>query len=293
MVLPLRLVPKTSMFWWCSRSRATTRWACCPGRSARPSTTDSSSSSGTRAASSARVRTPGIAGSHGTWGTAQRPSRMTCWLAATTPSSTVAPVTGTGLRGPGTSEWSRTSIAASEPVRAGPPTYALWNSTSSRCSWRIARPGRSRGMWAASRRPMTSWLSASSFTRRATRTPTLARIRSLMTPAGRCVASTSRRPSDRPRAAMSTIPSTNAGISLASVANSSTTMSRSPGAASGERWRSSVRSRASPAARSSSRRRISASRACMTRRVRCWSRSVTTPTQCGRCIASLKAAPPL
>ena len=86
-------------------------------------------------------------------------------------------------------------------------------------------------MWAASGWPITSWLSASSLSRSATRTPTLARMRSLITPAGRWVASTRRSPSERPRAAMSTMPSTNSGISLARVANSSTTISRSSGAA--------------------------------------------------------------
>ena len=98
-----------------------------------------------------------------------------------------------------------------------------------------------RGVRARRSRPR---LSASSLTRSAMRTPTLARMRSLITPAGRWVARTRRSPSDRPRAAMSTTPSTNSGISLASVANSSTTMTRSAGASVARARRSSVRSRA-------------------------------------------------
>ncbi len=57
-----------------------------------------------------------------------------------------------------------------------------------------------------------------------------ARKLSLMTPAGRWVASTRCKPDERPRWATLTTPSTNSGTSWTNAANSSTTMTRLGGA---------------------------------------------------------------
>ena len=116
-----------------------------------------------------------------------------------------------------------------------------------------ARPGRRRSIAAATGEPTTSADSSSAAIRRATRRFVLARIWPVITPAGRCVASTRCRPRLRPRRATSTTPSTNSGISLASAANSSTTISRL-GGVSGWPLRSiSRRSLASAFCSSSSR----------------------------------------
>ncbi len=87
----------------------------------------------------------------------------------------------------------------------------------------IARPGAERGRCAAAGESTTSRLSSSSATRSARRIVMFARIESVTTPAGRCVASTRWMPRLRPRCARSTSPSTKSGSSAASVANSSTT----------------------------------------------------------------------
>ena len=75
----------------------------------------------------------------------------------------------------------------------------------------------------------TSFESDSSAMRSATRRFVLARRLSLMTPAGRCVAMIRWMPSERPRWAMSTTPSTNSGTSPASAANSSITSTSAGG----------------------------------------------------------------
>ena len=81
-------------------------------------------------------------------------------------------------------------------------------------------------MWAASGEPSTSALSASSAIRSASRRLVLARRLSLITPVGRWVASTRCRPSERPRWATLTTPSTKSGTSWTRAANSSTTITR-------------------------------------------------------------------
>ena len=68
---------------------------------------------------------------------------------------------------------------------------------------------------------MTSWESASSVTRRAIRRLVFERISAVITPAGRCVASTRCTPRDLPRRAMSTSPVTKSGSSETRAANSS------------------------------------------------------------------------
>ena len=76
------------------------------------------------------------------------------------------------------------------------------------------------------RRP---WLSDSSAIRSAMRRLVLARRLSLITPAGRCVARIRWMPSERPRWAMSTTPSTNSGTSPTRAANSSMTITSAGG----------------------------------------------------------------
>ena len=116
--------------------------------------------------------------------------------------------------------------------------------------------------------------------RSATRRLVLARRLSLITPAGRCVARIRCSPSDRPRWATSTTPSTNSGTSSTSAANSSTTMTRLGG-----RLRVPGRLQleqvlgllavAAGARGSAARRRSEVS----ARRTRCGLRSVTRPTR--------------
>ncbi len=113
-----------------------------------------------------------------------------------------------------------------------PPAYPVWNGVSRPGpDFDTARPGRAGSKYAAAVVPRTSSLSASSAIRRASRRLVLARRLSLMTPAGRCVARMRCRPSDRPRWATLTTPSTNSGTSCTRAANSSTTMTRLGGAA--------------------------------------------------------------
>ena len=90
--------------------------------------------------------------------------------------------------------------------------------------------------------PRMSIESSSSAIRSATRRLVLARRLSLITPAGRWVARIRCRPSERPRWATSTTPSTNSGTSFARAANSSTTMTRLGGASGSPARSSSSRS---------------------------------------------------
>ena len=153
-------------------------------------------------------------------------------------SSSCASDSSLASRSQTTGEPNRSSaIADLRPSRRSsvvqPPAYAgLERRRAARGrSWRC----RDRG-WTGRRcrdgSPTTSCESASSAIRRATRRLVLARRLSLMTPAGRCVARIRWMPSDRPRWAMSTTPSTNSGTSPASAANSSITITR-PGGVSG------------------------------------------------------------
>ncbi|GAA4322757.1 hypothetical protein GCM10023162_29660 [Klenkia terrae] len=138
--------------------------------------------------------------------------------------------------------------------------------------------------------PSTSRDPASSVVRRHRRTEQLARISGPTLPAGRWVASTRCTPSERPRCAMATNPGTKPGSSSPRVANSSTTITSRGASTCGP---SSARSRASSAASSRSRRVSSAPRERSARAVDAPSRSVSTPTVCGRSVASANAAPPL
>ena len=88
-------------------------------------------------------------------------------------------------------------------------------------SWRSRARGCDGSKRAASFSPTTSSESDSSAMRSAMRRLVLARRLSRMTPAGRCVAMIRWMPSERPRWAMSTTPSTNSGTSPTSAANSS------------------------------------------------------------------------
>ena len=95
-----------------------------------------------------------------------------------------------------------------------PPAYPVWKGTSRPGPvLDTARPGRAGSKNAASWTPSTSSESSSSAIRSAMRRLVLARRLSLMTPAGRCVARMRCRPSERPRWATSTTPSTNSGTS--------------------------------------------------------------------------------
>ena len=96
-----------------------------------------------------------------------------------------------------------------------------------------ARPGVRRGICAASGLSITSLESSGDAMRRAMRRSVFARILGVTTPCGRCVASNRCMPSERPRWAILTMPSTNSGTSAVSAANSSTQMSRLGGADSG------------------------------------------------------------
>ena len=120
---------------------------------------------------------------------------------------------------------------SSSTGRCSPELCAVWNTTVSPAPSRsIARPGTPRGNDAGSATPTMSTASARSCRRKAMRRLVLARISSLTTPAGRCVASTRWIPRLRPRWATPTSDGRNPGRSAASVANSSiTTTSRGSG----------------------------------------------------------------
>ena len=145
-------------------------------------------------------------------------------------------------------------------------------------------------MCAASRAPMTSWLSASSLTRSATRTPTLARMRSLITP-GRALRGEHESQAERPAARRDVDHALHELGDLlgqrGELVDHDEQVGR--GGCRAMRSRSSVRSRAPPAAQELlAAPDLGVQRDCMTRRVRCSSRSVTTPTQCGRCMRVLE-----
>ena len=114
---------------------------------------------------------------------------------------------------------------------AGPPTWAAWKGTGAAPPAETsARPGQVGGIRAASVVPTTSWDSVSSRILSAMRRLTLALMSAVTTPAGRWVARTTCTPSDLPRAAKRTMPSTNPGSSSARARNSSiTTTSRASG----------------------------------------------------------------
>ncbi len=131
----------------------------------------------------------------------------------------------------------RTRRLPSPTGRNGPELCAAWNTTVSPAPRRsIARPGLPREKPAASAAPTMSTASARSCSRKAMRRLVFARISSLTTPAGRCVASTRWMPRLRPRWATPTSDVRNPGSSVASAANSSiTTTSLGNGAVSRRR----------------------------------------------------------
>ena len=116
------------------------------------------------------------------------------------------------------------------PGRA-PVQRAAWNTIgSSEARRSIARPGSDFENMAGRASPTTSRASLTSLTRNARRRSVLARMSSVTTPAGRCVASTMCTPRLRPRCAIATSARRKSGRSWASVANSSmTTTSRGIG----------------------------------------------------------------
>ena len=144
---------------------------------------------------------------------------------------------------------------------------------SSRCRGR-GSPGRSAPRSGRRRRPCES---DSSAIRSATRRLVLARRLSLMTPAGRWVAMIRWMPSERPRWAMSTTPSTNSGTSPTRAANSSITSTSAGGQSGSPRFSSSSRSLAFLRLSRCSRWCSSARRLVSARRTRCGLRSVTRP----------------
>ena len=154
-----------------------------------------------------------------------------------------------------------------------------------------ARPGRSGPIAAASGASTTSEESAGSATRRHMRMATLARSWASTTPAGRCVASTRWMPSDRPCAASRMSRGTTSGRSSVSARSSSTTTTSRGGAC--VRERSSSRSATACAASRRSRRRSSAANPSSARPASTGSRSVTSPTTCGRDRHRPRPAPPL
>ena len=185
----------------------------------------------------------------------------------------------------------------SRPSRAGvhtPVHRAAWNTTVSLGPRRsIARPGARRGKRAGASSPTTSRASALSCRRRARRRLVLARMSSLTTPAGRCVASTRWTPRLRPRWAR---PTSCRGTSAARRPARRTRRSRRRGAAAADHGRTTGtrRGRMAPTARRMrSRRRNSASRLVSARSASRSSRSVTSPTVCGRSAQASNVAPPL
>ena len=119
-------------------------------------------------------------------------------------------------------------------LTSGEPQYAAWKATRARGPRRTQpRPFSGTGISAASALLITATDSLLSSMRSEMRRLVLARMLSLTAPDGRCVARIRWMPRLRPRWAMSTMPSTNSGTSLTSVANSSTTMTSDGGASSG------------------------------------------------------------
>ena len=127
------------------------------------------------------------------------------------------------------------TVSPSSYTSSRAPTQATC--TSSRVPWPVrrihARPGVRRDRVAASGASMTSVESSGEATRSAIRRSVLALIWGVTTPAGRWVARIMCIPSERPRWAMETMPSTNSGTSASSAANSSTQISMLGGAISG------------------------------------------------------------
>ncbi len=254
-----------------------------------------SGSSATAAApggTAANANSSGSGSSHGRRGGAIPSARTAPALATASRSRTVPSAScGADDRSPRAT----TSTAGRPRTEAGAVVLATWMVTCSPAPSRTtARPGRSRGSRAAASTPTTSVESATSWTRNATRRFALARMASLTTPAGRCVASTRWMPRLRPRWATPTSEARNSGRSAASPANSSTITTRrgsGSGAGCAVRWPAMS---VTPAARSTaSRRRISASRLRSALVARWSSRSVTTPTTWGSAAHASKALPPL
>ncbi len=316
-----------------SSSRGSWRWA--PGRSARPQTTGArrpSAGSG-RSGSSARLTACGSAGSQGLGCRSISRSAAACWTASTravrsvgasrssiaswmaskrsavssTGSAAVRPssdqvssLVHTSASDCGCALCPASSVSwdvACAPSRTA-PTKAVWNGSTERCPIRArARPGVSLEMDTASLTSRTSWLSRASVTRSEIRRLVLARMSAVTTPAGRWVASSRCRPSERPRWAMPTSPGTNSGTSRARVANSSMmSSSLGSGAIAGSRRRIarySVWSLAPASARRRSRRVSSAVSEVRARSTRWLSRSVTMPSTCGSRSQPAKALPPL
>ena len=124
-----------------------------------------------------------------------------------------------------------------------PPAYADWKAVSRPGPvLAMPRPGSDGSNVPAILSPTTSIESDSSAIRSAMRRLVLARRLSLITPAGRCVAMIRWMPSERPRCAMSTTPSTNSGTSPASAANSSMTSTSAGGLSGSPRFSRSSRS---------------------------------------------------
>ena len=201
---------------------------------------------------------------------------------------------------PPTPRWRRTGarrhFVCATPARR---SSSLPRSPTGRARAVLGRSSRCRGRGCdgsnmpATGSPTTSFESATSAMRSATRRFVFARRLSLMTPAGRCVAMIRWMPSERPRCAMSTTPSTNSGTSPASAANSSMTSTSAGGVSGSCRFSSSSRSFAFLRLNRCSRWCSSARRLVRARRTRCGLRSVTRPTQCGSSTQSANADPPL
>ena len=152
------------------------------------------------------------------------------------------------------------------------------------------RPSGRRVSSAAAPVPIASTLSARLFTRRQIRSVQFAITASRTAPAGRWVQRIRCTPSERPRAAMSENTPCSSGKPPTTVANSSTTMtSRGNGSPSS----SSSSDRTPHRASTRSRRRSSARRLSSARAAESSSRSVITPTQCGRWASGAKDDPPL
>ena len=191
-----------------------------------------SSSTPTDRRSSARSRgwtTVGKASIHGRCGLALPIMVAAVQIDSTRCSSTVGPTTGgtppeaAPPRVPPTGSIRRRSVRGG----SGPAVLAVWNTTSSSGPSRsIARPGAPTGNRAGESSPTTSFASPRSCKRSAMRRLVFARMSSVTTPAGRCVASSRWMPRLRPRWAIATSAPRKSGSSLASDANSSITTTR-------------------------------------------------------------------